>query len=97
MKRILTVAILFLATISLTMAETPALAQAPKTPEETVRRFYQWYVHALNQNVEPLEKHQDEMSKFVTARLLRSLTRALKRPDGLDVTGAGLGGAGGPA
>ena len=83
MKRILTVAILFLATISLTMAETPALAQAPKTPEETVRRFYQWYVHALNQNVEPLEKHQDEMGKYVTTRLLRSLTRALKRPDGI--------------
>jgi hypothetical protein len=84
MKYIFTAAILFLAAISLTMAETHALAQAPKTPEAAVRRFYQWYVHALNQNVEPLEKHQDKMSEFVTTRLLRSLTRALKRPDGID-------------
>jgi hypothetical protein len=84
MKYILTVAILFLVALNSTMAETPALAQTPRTPEATVRRFYQWYVHALNQNVEPLEKHQAEMGKFVTARLMGSLTRALKRPDGID-------------
>ena len=39
MKYIFTVAILFLAALSLTMAETHALAQATRTPEETVRRL----------------------------------------------------------
>ena len=76
--------ILFLVAINLPMAGVPALAQASTTPEMSVRRFYEWYLHALNQNEEPLEKHQAELSKFVTRRLLRSLNRALKRPDGID-------------
>jgi len=61
-----------------------ALAQASATPEATAQRFYTWYLHALNQNQDPLEKHQAELSKFVTQRLMKSLTRALKRPDGID-------------
>ena|SRR5256885_3178556 len=75
---------LFLVAITLTVAETPALAQTSIPPEATVRNFYEWYLHALNQNEEPLEKHQAELSKFVTQRLMKSLTRALKRPRGID-------------
>lgn len=76
--------ILVLVAINLPTAGAPALAQASTTPEMSVRRFYEWYLHALNQNEEPLEKHHAELSKFVTRRLMRSLNRALKRPDGID-------------
>src|SRR5215831_3849195 len=61
-----------------------ALAQAPPSPEVTVQRFYAWYFHLLNQNQDPLGKHQVELSKSVTPRLMASLNRALKRPDGID-------------
>jgi hypothetical protein len=84
MKCIFAVAMLFLVAINLPTAETSALAQTSMTPEATVRRFYEWYLHALNQDEEPLEKHQAEMSKFVTQRLMTSLNRALKRPEGID-------------
>lgn len=70
--------------ISLARAETLAPAQAPATPEAAVQRFYKWYLHALNQKQDPLEKHQAELSKFVTQRLMKSLRRAIKRPDGID-------------
>ncbi len=64
--------------------ETRAPAQAPVSPEATAQRFYAWYLHTLNQNQEPLEKHQTELSKFITQRLMKSLNRALKRPDGIN-------------
>ncbi|MEP6636344.1 MAG: DUF3828 domain-containing protein [Acidobacteriota bacterium] len=83
MKSICAATILFLVTINLPAAGTLALAQSTTTPEATVRRFYQWYLHALNQNEEPLEKHQAELRRFVTARLMKSLNRALKRPEGI--------------
>jgi hypothetical protein len=84
MKRIAALTMPFLIAISLARAETSALAQAPATPEAMAQRFYTWYLHALNQNQDPLEKRQAELSKFVTQRLMRSLNRALKRPDGID-------------
>lgn len=84
MKCIFAVAMLFLVAINLPTAETSALAQTSMTPEATVRGFYQWYLHALNQDEEPLRKYQAEMSKFVTQRLMSSLRRALKRPEGID-------------
>ncbi|HEV7375414.1 MAG TPA: DUF3828 domain-containing protein [Pyrinomonadaceae bacterium] len=84
MKSILAAIVLFLVTINLSTAGTLALAQTSRTPEATVRRFYEWYLHALNQNEEPLEKDQAGLSKFVTRRLMKSLNRALKRPDGID-------------
>jgi Protein of unknown function (DUF3828) len=60
------------------------LAQSSTTPEVTVRAYYSWYLHALNKNEDPLGKHQAQLRKFVTQRLVRSLNRALKRPDGID-------------
>lgn len=85
MKYIFTMAVLFLVAVSLPAMATPATAQASMTPEATARSFYQWYLHALNQNEEPLQKHQAELRKFVTQRLMTSLTRALRRPEGIDV------------
>lgn len=84
MKRIAVLTMLFFVAISFTRIGTFALAQASASPEAAVQRFYTWYLHALNQNEDPLEKHQAELSKFVTQRLMKSLNRALKRPDGID-------------
>ena len=84
MKCIFAVAMLFLVANNLPLAETSVQAQTSVTPEATLRNFYEWYLHALNQNQEPLEKHQAELSKFVTQRLMTSLNRARKRPDGID-------------
>lgn len=64
--------------------EVAALAQTERTPEATVRAFYAWYLHALNRNQDPLEKQRAELSKFVTQRLLKSINRALNRPEGID-------------
>jgi hypothetical protein len=83
MKRIAALTLLWMVSV-LPCLQSPALAQAPATPEATVQRFYSWYLHALNQNQHPLDKQQSELSKFITARLLMSLKRALKRPDGID-------------
>ena len=80
--RVVTLTVLLLTASSL--AATGKLAQAPPTPEVTVQRFYAWYLHALNQNQDPLGKQRAELSKFVTQRLMTSLTRALRRPDGID-------------
>jgi hypothetical protein len=76
--------LVILATLVLSGPNSFASAQVPASPEATVQRFYAWYLHALNQNQDPLGKHQAELSKFVTQRLMRSLNRALKRPDGID-------------
>lgn len=59
-------------------------AQSAFTPEQTAQRFYSWYLHTLNHNDDPLERHKTELSKFVTLRLLRALNRALRRPEGID-------------
>lgn len=74
-------ALLTLLTLS---ASSVVSAQSSATPEQVVQRFYSWYLHALNQNEDPLEKQKGELSKYVTQRLLRSLNRALRRPDGID-------------
>ncbi len=76
--------LVILAALVLSGPSSFALAQAPASPEATVQRFYAWYLHALNQNQDPLGKHQAELSKFVTQRLMKSLNRALRRPDGID-------------
>jgi len=52
-------------------------------PEAAVRRFYEWYLHALNQNEDPLGERRAELGKFVTPRLMKSLNRALGRPEGI--------------
>jgi hypothetical protein len=66
----------------------PSFAQAvttpPQTPDAVIREFYKWYVHALNQNKEPLTGERTVMRKYVTLRLIREIDRMAKGPDGLD-------------
>ena len=62
----------------------PLTAQTPATPEEAVRRFYSWYLHALNKDQEPIQKSQAELSKFITSRLMAAIKRALRREEGIN-------------
>ena len=65
-----------------------AFAQADEptknSPERVVHDFYQWYVQALLQNREPLEKERAALRRSVSERLLKEIDRARKGPDGLD-------------
>jgi hypothetical protein len=70
--------------ICLLFTQNRSLSQTPTSPQVTVKNFYEWYLHSLNQNEDPLNKERPEMGKFVTRRLMASLERALKRPDGID-------------
>jgi len=63
--KIKAVSTLFLIAISFIGFKTRVTAQAPVSPEATAQHFYAWYLHTLNQNQEPLEKHQAELSNFV--------------------------------
>jgi hypothetical protein len=66
----------------------PSFAQAvtttPQLPDAVIHEFYKWYVHALNQNKEPLTSQRTTMRKYVTLRLIREIDRMAKGPDGLD-------------
>jgi hypothetical protein len=66
----------------------PSFAQAvtatPQNPDAVIREFYKWYVHALNQNKEPLTGERTTMRKYVTLRLIHEIDRMAKGPDGLD-------------
>ena len=55
-----------------------------ESPEVVIRNFYTWYVHALNQNGDPLTKQRAKLRQFVSARLLSEIDKAVKGPDGLD-------------
>jgi Protein of unknown function (DUF3828) len=70
------------------MVAAPSLAQAvavpDRTPEVVIREFYKWYVHALNQEKDPLTGERPVMRKYVTARLIAAIDRMAKGPDGLD-------------
>lgn len=70
------------------LAAAPSFAQAvtatPPNPDAVIREFYKWYVHALNQNKNPLTGARTVMRKYVTVRLIREIDRMAKGPDGLD-------------
>lgn len=74
--------------VMLGLAVAPSFAQAvaasPQNPEARIHEFYHWYVHALNQNKNPLTGQRIIMRKYVTVRLLREIDRMAKGPDGLD-------------
>jgi len=74
--------------LMLGLAVAPSFAQAvtakPQLPDAVIHEFYKWYVHALNQNKEPLTGARTVMRKYVTLRLIREIDRMAKGPDGLD-------------
>lgn len=55
-----------------------------ESPEIVIQNFYAWYVHALNQDGDPLTRQRTKLKQFASARLLRELDTVVKGPDGLD-------------
>ncbi|GAC1397008.1 MAG: hypothetical protein NVSMB56_11990 [Pyrinomonadaceae bacterium] len=56
---------------------TVAGSPTQKTPEQATHEFYRWYIHALNQNQDPL-RHRRIVNKFVTAKLIQRIYKAIK-------------------
>ncbi len=64
------------------------ISQAPgnnaaKTPEETIRSFYHWYIGSLIDGGSPMQTKRSEMKQFVTERFLSEIERTAKEVDGL--------------
>ena len=53
-------------------------------PDEAVRSFYQWYLHALYQSpdADPFKEHKTDVEKYVTARLLQRLASSARTSTG---------------
>lgn len=79
LKRLLiTVLLVFCSGFLLTVAAQNA-AQKSGTPENVIKSFYSWYVHALNKNLDPLSKKQrPQLEKFVSARVIANVERQMK-------------------
>ena len=75
---------LFMFGLTVVPSFAQAVAATPPKPDAVIREFYKWYVHALNQNKEPLTGERAVMRKYVTLRLIREIDRMAKGPDGLD-------------
>ena len=79
MKWSLLVAVLVIAAPALALRQSDDPRQSAAAPEVVVRQFYHWYLHSLNQHVEPLEKQKTVLRKYLTQRFFQELERLLKR------------------
>lgn len=52
-------------------------------PEAQARSFYAWYLHELNIEHNPIGNSRG-LGRYVTARMVRSIRRALGRENGID-------------
>lgn len=78
-------ALVFLLTVLLLAGNSPSrLTAATATPEETIRGFYAWYVPALVANVDVFGERRGELRRYVSARFLKEIDRALKIPGGVE-------------
>jgi Protein of unknown function (DUF3828) len=78
----------FFLRLTLVMAFAAFISQLPganaaKTPEETIRSFYHWYMGCLIDGGSPMQTKRSEMKQFVTERLLNEIDRWDKETDGL--------------
>ena len=80
MKTFLFAASIFIC--SLALFDRVAVGQTA-SPESQARGFYAWYLHELNAERNPIENSAG-LKKYVTARMVRSIERALKREYGID-------------
>ena len=70
------------------MAFAASISQAPganaaKTPEETIRAFYHWYMSALIAGKSPFQSKDSKLKQFVTERFLNEIDKTYKENNGL--------------
>ncbi len=78
----------FLSRLTLAVAIAASICPLPgraaeKTPEETIRSFYHWYMSALVAHDSPFQTKRSEMNKFVTERFLKEIDQTSKEANGL--------------
>lgn len=61
-----------------------ALAGIPLTPDATVSKFYNWYLHALTTDHDPLRDDRPKLSAYVSKALIQDINRRMNSADGLD-------------
>ena len=74
----LTLMIAFAAFIS----QVPA-ANAEKTPKESIRAFYHWYMTIVIAGKSPFQSKASELKQFVTKRFLNEIDKTNKENNGL--------------
>ena len=56
---------------------------AEKTPAESIRAFYHWYMTAVIAGESPMQTKRREIKQFVTNRFLNEVDRTTKETNGL--------------
>lgn len=66
-----------MAGISLHVQSTGASSQATQPPPEIViKGFYRWYIHSINQSIDPFKKGRATLRKYVTLRLIQEVEKS---------------------
>ena len=78
----------FFLRLTLVMAFAASISQAPgknaaKTPEETIRAFYHWYMTAVIAGESPMQTKRREIKQFVTNRFLNEIDQTTKEDKGV--------------
>jgi uncharacterized protein DUF3828 len=76
--------LLITGSIATVNSATSPRAVKSEAPDVVIKSFYNWYVHALNGNGDPLAHQRARLRQFASARLLREIEKMVKGPDGLD-------------
>ena len=63
---------------SLAAGRTNASSSVAGAPDAVVREFYQWYIHSVSHQVDPLKAGKTTLKKYVTARFIQKLERIAK-------------------
>ena len=70
--------------VALALLIWPAAGEAAdKSPKESIRAFYHWYMGIVIAGKSPMETSRSEMKKFVTERFLNEIDQTSKETNGL--------------
>ena len=82
MKLTFLLSTLFLLTFAFVASAAPVSGQTSSKPAERARLFYAWYLGELNRDANPIQNNR-ELSKFLTARYLKAVKRAVASEEGI--------------
>ena len=71
--------------VVISLLTTSRAYSAASTPADTVRMFYNWYVHEVLNGAKPVNQERTEIRKFVTERLLTEIDNRHKSAGGAEL------------
>ncbi|PYJ40513.1 MAG: hypothetical protein DME86_11970 [Verrucomicrobia bacterium] len=71
--------------VVISLLTTSRAYSAASTPADTVRMFYNWYVHEVLNGAKPINQERTEIRKFVTERLLTEIDNRHKSAGGVEL------------